>query len=462
MAEKPWDGRFAVPTDKSVEIFTSSIALDSRLYQEDIAGSIAHSRMLAEVGILSHEEADQIAAGLKEIEGEIAAGNFVHDDSLEDIHMHIETRLTEKIGDVARKLHTARSRNDQVAVDTRLWMRKEAAEIIAGLTHLRNAFVDLAETHMGVVLPGYTHLQRAQPVLFSHHMMAYYEMFTRDQERFADALKRIDVMPLGCAALAGTPHPIDRNITRDLLGFPVMSANSMDAVGDRDFIAEFLSAASICMIHFSRISEELILWSSSEFGFVTLSDAFTTGSSIMPQKKNPDIPELVRGKTGRVIGDLVNILTLMKSLPMAYNRDMQEDKFPLFDGTDTLKAVIDIYVRMLPTTTIHGETMARACRTGFINATDMADYLVEKGMPFREAHSVVGKTVAFALANGKEIDALTVAEMQQFSQMVEEDLYPFLTVESMIDRRISIAGTATVNVKQAIFAAKEVLAQEAR
>ena len=460
MAEKPWDGRFAVPTDKSVEVFTSSIALDSRLYIEDIEGSIAHSRMLAKVGILTGAEADEIRVGLKEIEGEIEEGTFAHHDSLEDIHMHIETRLTQKIGDVARKLHTARSRNDQVAVDTRLWMRKRTLEILDGFTRLRKVLVELAETHMGTVLPGYTHLQRAQPVLFSHHMMAYHEMFKRDQERFEDALKRIDVNPLGCAALAGTPHAIDRAATTEMLGFPAMAKNSMDAVGDRDHIAEFLSAASIAMVHFSRISEELILWSSAEFKFVTLSDAFTTGSSIMPQKKNPDIPELVRGKTGRVMGDLVNILTQMKSLPMAYNRDLQEDKLPLFDGVDTLQAVIDIYIRMLPNMTVHAETMKKGCETGFINATDMADYLVEKGMPFRQAHSVVGKTVAFGLENGKEIHELSLEEIRRFSDLIEEDLFGFLTIETMINRRTSASGTATENVKAAVAEARALLEKD--
>jgi argininosuccinate lyase len=306
-------------------------------------------------------------------------------------------------------------------------------------------------------MPGYTHTQRAQPVLFSHHMMAYYEMFTRDARRFEDALTRINVMPLGAAALAGTPHPIDRELVRRLLDFPEMAANSMDAVADRDFIAEFLSAASISMVHFSRISEELILWSTSEFAFIQLSDAFTTGSSIMPQKKNPDIPELVRGKTGRVLGHLVNILTLMKSLPMTYNRDMQEDKFPLFDGVDTLKDVLDIYIRMLPTMKVQEERLKKACETGFLNATDMADYLVERGLPFRKAHSVVGKAVAYALSRGKELQDLSLKELQEFSGLVEGDIFEALSVESMINRRRSAGGTATENVKAAIRNARTVL-----
>jgi argininosuccinate lyase len=457
MAEKPWDGRFAIPTDKSVERFTSSIAIDSRMFREDIQGSIAHSRMLASVGILTDAEADAIEKGLREIETEIEAGRFAYDDSLEDIHMHIETALTEKIGDAARKLHTARSRNDQVALDIRLWLRRETLEILDGLRRLRSVLVDLAEAHLHVPMPGYTHTQRAQPVLFSHHMMAYYEMFTRDARRFEDALTRINVMPLGAAALAGTPHPIDRELVRRLLDFPEMAANSMDAVADRDFIAEFLSAASISMVHFSRISEELILWSTSEFAFIQLSDAFTTGSSIMPQKKNPDIPELVRGKTGRVLGHLVNILTLMKSLPMTYNRDMQEDKFPLFDGVDTLKDVLDIYIRMLPTMKVQEERLKKACETGFLNATDMADYLVERGLPFRKAHSVVGKAVAYALSRGKELQDLSLKELQEFSGLVEGDIFEALSVESMINRRRSAGGTATENVKAAIRNARTVL-----
>ncbi|TYT73680.1 argininosuccinate lyase [Desulfobotulus mexicanus] len=460
MAEKLWDGRFDIPTDKSVERFTSSIATDSRMFREDIEGSIAHSRMLVSAGILSSDEADAIEKGLREIEKDIAEGRFVHDDSLEDIHMHIESALTGKIGDTARKLHTARSRNDQVALDVRLWLRRETEEIITGLHTLRRAFVDLAEAHMGVPMPGYTHLQRAQPVLFSHHMMAYYEMFTRDAERLKDALKRINVLPLGAAALAGTPHPIDREMTRSLLNFPAVSANSMDTVADRDFVAEFLACASICMMHFSRISEELILWSSSEFAFIQLSDAFTTGSSIMPQKKNPDIPELVRGKTGRVYGHLMNILTLMKSLPMAYNRDMQEDKFPLFDGVDTLKSVVDIYIRMLPNMKVLADRMRSSCEKGFLNATDMADYLVEKGLPFRKCHSVVGKAVAYALSLGKELQDLSLEELKGFSELVEEDLFEALSVESMINRRKSAGGTATENVQKAVNIAREVLAQE--
>lgn len=461
MADKPWDGRFSIPTDKSVEAFTSSIAIDSRLFREDIAGSVAHAKMLVRAGILTAEEAIAIEKGLREIETEIATGRFPFKDSLEDIHMHIESALTDKIGDVARKLHTARSRNDQVALDIRLWLRREILEILDGLKRLREIFVQLAQKNIHVPMPGYTHTQRAQPVLFSHHMMAYYEMFTRDHERLRDCLKRVNVMPLGAAALAGTPHAIDREMTRALLDFPAITENSMDSVADRDFIAEFLSCAAICMVHFSRISEELILWSTTEFAFIQLSDAFTTGSSIMPQKKNPDIPELVRGKTGRVFGDLVNILSMMKSLPMAYNRDMQEDKFPLFDGVDTLKAVIDIFIRMLPAMELREERMRDACEKGFLNATDMADYLVAMGMPFRKAHGVVGKAVAYALEKGKELQDLSMAELRSFSELVGDDLYGVLSVESMINRRKSTGGTARRCVEEATRKAFEHLAGEA-
>jgi argininosuccinate lyase len=357
MSEKPWDGRFAEGTDTAVEAFTASIQTDRRLYPYDIEGSMAHCRMLAKVGVLSDEEASQLVEGLGRIKRDLDSGNFEFHDSLEDIHMHIESRLLQDVGKVAQKLHTARSRNDQVALDTRMFLRDAARQTIAGLMRLRAILVDLAEAHLDTVMPGYTHLQRAQPVLLGHHWMAYYEMFSRDAERVTDALGRIDVMPLGAAALAGTTYPIDRNFTAELLDFPKISANSLDAVSDRDFIIEYIAAASLCMVHFSRLSEELVLWSSAEFAFIELPDAFATGSSIMPQKKNPDIPELVRGKCGRVFGDLVTLLTLMKSLPLSYNRDMQEDKSPLFNSVDTLGACIDIFAECC-----HGSrSMGRQC-----------------------------------------------------------------------------------------------------
>ena len=460
MADKPWDGRFSEKTDKSVEAFTASIAYDQRLYPYDIAGSIAHCKMLAKVGVITDEESVQLVEGLGTIKRELDRGEFAFDDSLEDIHMHIEARLLQVAGKVAQKLHTARSRNDQVALDVRMYLRDETRRTIDLVSTLRRVLVDLAEANQDVVMPGYTHTQRAQPVLFAHHMLAYYEMFTRDQARFADCLTRMDVMPLGAAALAGTTYPIDRAYTAELLEFPRISNNSMDAVADRDFALEFLSAASICMVHLSRLSEEFVLWSTAEFGFITLSDAFATGSSIMPQKKNPDIPEIVRGKTGRVVGSLMALITLMKSLPMAYNRDMQEDKEPLFDAVDTLKACLHINTQMIPRITVNRETMRKAASVGFLNATDMADYLVGQGMPFRKAHSCVGNAVAFALEKGKELDELTLDELKQFSNLIKEDIFEHLTLEHMVDRRQSAGGTATGNVRAAIDVARKALADE--
>ena len=460
MSQKPWDGRFSERTDASVEAFTSSIQIDKRLYPYDIEGSIAHCQMLAGVGVITNEEADQLVEGLGKIKRDLEHGDFLFDDSLEDIHMHVEARLLQDVGKVAQKLHTARSRNDQVALDVRMFVRDATRTTLYGLFCLRNVLVDLAAAHPDVVMPGYTHTQRAQPVLFAHHMMAYYEMFTRDAMRFEDSLERTNVMPLGAAALAGTTYPIDMQMTAKALGFDAVCANSMDAVADRDFIMEFLSAASICMVHLSRLSEELILWSTTEFGFIGLPDAFATGSSIMPQKKNPDIPELVRGKSGQVIGALVSIMTLMKSLPMTYNRDMQEDKAPLFAAVDTLHACLDIYARMLPKLTINGDTMRRAASVGFMNATDMADYLVGKGMPFRKAHAVVGQAVAFALEKKKELHELSLKELQSFSKTIESDLFDHLTLEYMISRRMSAGGTSQSNVEAAVAKAREVLGRE--
>ena len=460
MTDKPWDGRFSEETDRVVEAFTASIAIDRRLYRHDIAGSIAHCRMLARQGILTDAETQRLVAGLTQVREEIEAGRFVFEERLEDIHMHVENRLTEIVGSVARKLHTARSRNDQVALDARLYLRAETDGILEQLHALRGAFVAAARANLGTVMPGYTHLQRAQPVLLSHHLLAYYEMFTRDSARFRDAQKRINVNPLGCAALAGTTYPIDRDDTAAQLGCRGVAANSMDAVADRDFMLEFLSAASICMVHLSRLSEELVLWATSEFDFIELPDAFSTGSSIMPQKKNPDVPELVRGKTGRVFGDLVALLTTMKGLPLAYNRDMQEDKGPLFSAADTLRSCLEVMARMLPRVTFKAENMRRATRTGFLNATDMADYLAGKGIPFREAHAVVGRAVAYALGKGKELDQLTLEEMQTFSGAVEADLFEALTVENVVNRRTSAGGTAQVKVAAAVEEAAARLADE--
>ncbi|MFC1858041.1 argininosuccinate lyase [Thermodesulfobacteriota bacterium] len=460
MSKKPWDGRFSEKTNRSVEAFTSSIDIDKRLYKNDIDGSVAHCRMLAEAAIISEEEADLLIEGMGKIKREIERGEFEFDDSLEDIHMHIEARLIQDVGKVARKLHTARSRNDQVVLDTRMYLREVTLEILKMLVDFRKAILNLAGTHIDAVLPGYTHLQRAQPVLFSHHLMAYFEMFSRDADRFRDCLKRINVMPLGSAALAGTTFPVDREYTARQLHFPEISANSIDAVSDRDFIIEFLSSASLCMIHFSRLSEELVLWSSAEFNFIELPDAFATGSSIMPQKKNPDVPELVRGKTGRVFGNLMALLTLMKSLPLAYNRDMQEDKEPLFDTVGVLKDCTDIYTKMLPHLKINTSGMHKAATTGYMNATDLADYLVTKGMPFREAHSCIGSAVKYAADQNKELHELSLGELKSFSALIKEDIFDILSVEAMIDRRSCFGGTATKNVVEAIKAAELCLKEE--
>ena len=457
MSEKPWQGRFSEKTADVVEAFTSSIEVDRRLFAYDIMGSIAHSKTLAKASVITEAEADQIIQGLETIRQEIEEGRFRFNDSLEDIHMHIESRLVEIAGPVGRKLHTARSRNDQVALDVRLYMRAAVSDIVHRLCGLLQVLVDLAKNNVDTIMPGYTHLQRAQPVLLSHHVMAYYEMFSRDLERLENCLQRINVMPLGCAALAGTTYPIDRRYTAELLGFDEISANSIDAVSDRDFILEFLSWAGICMIHFSRLSEEMILWSTSEFNFIQLPDAFATGSSIMPQKKNPDISELVRGKSGVVIGNLMALLTMMKSLPLAYNRDMQEDKAPLFDTVDTLAACIEIYTAMLPKVQFNESVMQQAASTGFLDATDMADYLVARGIAFREAHHIVGEAVSFALANKKELPQLSLEQLQSFSALIEEDIFSFLETRQMIDRRNSYGGTSGKNVRLAITMAEKKL-----
>jgi argininosuccinate lyase len=460
MTEKPWEGRFSEKTDRVVEAFTSSHAVDRRLYACDIEGSVAHCRMLARAGIISEEEAATLVEGLGRIRRDIERGQFEFSDSLEDIHMHIEARLLQDVGKVAQKLHTARSRNDQVALDTRLYLRAETGQTIARLRQMRRVVMALAARHTEVVMPGYTHLQRAQPVLLAHHLMAYYEMFSRDQARFADALARIDVMPLGAAALAGTTYPIDRHYTAELLGFSRVAENSIDAVSDRDFILEFLSAASIAMVHLSRLAEELVLWSSREFGFIELPDAFATGSSIMPQKKNPDVPELIRGKAGTVFGDLMALLTLMKGLPLAYNRDMQEDKAPLFRTVDTLQACLEVCARMLPHIQVRADRMRQACTRGFLNATDLADYLVMRGVPFRKAHAFTGQAVAHALGQGKELHELSLEALRRFAPAAEQEVFDLLSPEQMIARRRSYGGTATEQVAAAIARALEQLNQE--
>jgi len=457
MSNKLWDGRFSEKTHGAVERFTASIDIDSRLYAYDIEGSIAHCKTLAKAGIISEDEALDLIEGLGAVKREIDRGEFQHDIALEDIHMHIESRLLQTAGKVAQKLHTARSRNDQVILDVRLFLRDKTKQIVSGLTELQAVLVDMAASHIDVVMPGYTHLQHAQVVLLAHHLLAYYEMFKRDGDRLRDAFKRIDVLPLGAAALAGTTYPIDRHYTAELLNFSHVSGNSLDAVSDRDFILEFLSAASICMVHFSRFSEELILWSSSEFAFIEIPDAFATGSSIMPQKKNPDVPELIRGKTGSVFGDLFAVLTLMKSLPLAYNRDMQEDKLPLFRTVDTLTDCIEITIQMLPKVTFKQERMRQSAAQGFLNATDLADYLVLKGMAFREAHSSVGKAVGYAQKQGKELDELSLKELKSFSSLIEKDVFAYLTVDQMIARRTSFGGTARDKVLEQIAVAKKYL-----
>jgi argininosuccinate lyase len=460
MSEKPWDGRFSEKTHQIVETFTASIDVDKRLYTYDIEGSIAHLKTLEKAKIITEDETATLIQGLVAIKREIDHNRFEYDESLEDIHMHIEARLLQKVGKVAQKLHTARSRNDQVALDVRMYLRDNLQQLMTRLHGLKKALLMLAKGNTDIVMPGYTHLQPAQPILFAHHIMAYYEMFKRDGQRMVDCLKRINVMPLGSAALAGTTYPIDRHYTAELLGFPEVSANSMDSVADRDFIIEFLAAAGICMVHFSRLSEEMILWSSPEFGFVEIPDAFATGSSIMPQKKNPDVPELVRGKAGSVFGDLVSMLTLMKSLPMAYNRDMQEDKLPLFRTVDTVTACVEVYTAMLPRLVIKADAMQAAATRGFLNATDMADYLVVQGMPFRQAHECVGKTVGYALEKGKELNALSLKELQTFSALVKEDIFSFLSTEQVINRRRSFGGTARDNVVAAIECAENELKGE--
>lgn len=459
-AQKLWHGRFGQTTDRRVEAFTSSIDIDRRLYAHDITGSCAHCRMLAKCGIITSAEADQLISGLESIQQEIESGHFVFDDRLEDIHMHIENRLQKIVGQVALKLHTARSRNDQVALDIRLFLREAVGGLIADLHALRTCLVDLSDENLDIVMPGYTHLQRAQPILLAHHLMAYYEMFTRDSQRFRESLKRINVMPLGAAALAGTTYPIDCRHTAELLGFPALCANSIDAVADRDFVLEFLFGASICMVHLSRLAEELVLWSSSEFGFLTLPDAFATGSSIMPQKKNPDVPELVRGKSGSVFGHLMAMLTTMKGLPLAYDRDMQEDKKPIFEALDTLSACLGIFTAMLPKLAFKADRMQKAAASGFLNATDMADYLVGHGIPFREAHACVGRAVSYALDKNKELNELSLEELRAFSDDIDQDIFAALSLATMIDRRKSAGGTARGNVEAALAAARRVLHDE--
>ena len=448
--DKLWGGRFTQPTDKFVEEFTASIDFDKRLYHQDIRGSIAHARMLGKQKIIPMADVERIIHGLQEILLQIEAGEFDFSISLEDIHMNIESRLSAKIGEGGKRLHTGRSRNDQVALDIRLYLRDELVEISAYLDLLIDSLLYQAEANLGVIMPGYTHLQTAQPILFSHHMLAYVEMFKRDKGRMEDCLRRMNVMPLGAGALAGTTFPIDREHVAELLDFPEVTRNSLDSVSDRDFALEFLSAAAIVMMHLSRFSEELILWSTSEFKFIELSDGFCTGSSIMPQKKNPDVPELVRGKTGRVYGNLMALLTVMKSLPLAYNKDMQEDKEPLFDTIDTVKGSLKIFADMIREMRLNAETMRSAAAKGFSTATDVADYLVRKGMPFRDAHEVVGKSVAYCIAGKKDLPELSIEEWRSFSDKIDNDIYDAITLEASVNARQATGGTALERVKAEI------------
>ncbi|QWV93706.1 argininosuccinate lyase [Geomonas oryzisoli] len=453
--DKLWGGRFTQPTDKFVEEFTASINFDKRLYHQDIRGSIAHATMLGKQGIIPLQDVEQIVHGLREILDKIEAGDFDFSVSLEDIHMNIEARLSEKIGDAGKRLHTGRSRNDQVALDIRLYLRDELVEISAYIDLLIDALIYQAEQNLGVMMPGFTHLQTAQPILFSHHMMAYHEMLKRDKGRMEDCLKRTNVLPLGAGALAGTTFPIDREYVAELLDFPEVTRNSLDSVSDRDFAIEFCGASSILMMHLSRFAEELILWSTSEFKFVDLSDSFCTGSSIMPQKKNPDVPELVRGKTGRVYGNLMSLLTLMKSLPLAYNKDMQEDKEPLFDTIDTVKGSLKIFADMVREMKVNEARMKVAAGAGFSTATDVADYLVRKGIPFRDAHEIVGKAVRYCIENEMDIPELSLAEWQIFSNRIEDDIFGSITLEASVNARRATGGTALERVKAEIERAKE-------
>jgi argininosuccinate lyase len=454
---KLWGGRFTKETDKLVEAFNASILFDQRLYEEDIRGSMAHCRMLAKCGIITGDDADLMLKGLAEIKDEIDRGEMVFSLSLEDIHMHVENRLIEKIGPVGGKLHTGRSRNDQVALDMHLFVKKEILEAAALIENLQQALLSLAENNLDAVMPGYTHLQRAQPVLFAHHLLAYFWMLQRDRERFLDGFKRADWLPLGAGALAGTTFPIDREMVAEELGFSRLYENSMDAVSDRDFVVEYLSNAAILMTHLSRLSEDLILWNSQEFGFVTLDDAFTTGSSIMPQKKNPDVAELVRGKTGRVYGHLLGLLTVLKGLPLAYNKDMQEDKEGLFDTVDTIKISLTLYAAMLRTVVTDKERMYQAVAGDFASATDLADYLVRKGLPFREAHAVVGHLVGQCVAQKRRLVDLTEEEMLEASPLFGADALKLLPPEACVAARKSRGGTAQEEVEAQIVRAKSLL-----
>ena len=450
---KPWAGRFDAPTDKAVEAYTASVDVDRRLYRQDIAGSIAHARMLARQGIIPPDDAEAIMRGLEEIRSEIEEGRFLWRRELEDVHMNIEARLTEKVGEAAGRLHTARSRNDQVVTDLRLYAKEATARTLTALRSLQGSLLDLAEANRDVVIPGYTHLQRAQPLLLAHHLLAYFEMLDRDAARFADCLVRTDVLPLGSGALAGVPYPIDRAAVARELGFARVSENSVDAVSDRDFVVEFLAAAATCMMHLSRLAEEIVLWSSAEFGFLILPDAFATGSSIMPQKKNPDAAELARARSGRIYGHLLSVLTMLKGQPLAYNRDLQEDKQAFFEAEDILLSTLEVFARMLPALRFDGERTLAAATAGYALATDLADYLVRKGVPFRQAHAAVGKLVRYAEGQGKAFSELSLAEYRRFSNRFDADVLK-LDVRAALAARDVPGGTAPRRVRAALRRAR--------
>ncbi len=457
MAKKAWGGRFASRTHNIAEKFSESVSFDRRLYKEDIRGSVAHVQMLRKTGIISRKDASSITKGLREIEKEITRGEFELSESYEDIHLNIEKRLIEKTGSSGAMVHTARSRNDQVLTDTRLYLKAGTEQIVFLVCALAEQFVELSAKNLAVIFPLYTHMQRAQPVLLAHHLLAYYEMLKRDRERFINCLSRVDVSPLGACAGAGTSFPIDREMTAEDLGFRSISRNSIDAVSDRDFCAEFVFCCSVLMMHLSRFSEELVLWSTKEFDFVDLGDGFTTGSSIMPQKKNPDMSELTRGKTARVYGNLNALLTLMKGLPLSYNRDMQEDKEPLFDTVDTVKLCLRVNIEMLKALEFKEENMKKALQGGFVTATDVADYLARKGVPFRSAHEIVGKIVSYAERDGKELSDLKLSEFRRFSEKIDDDIFQVITFSGSVESRNSPGGTSTSNVRKEVANARRFL-----
>ena len=457
--DKMWAGRFAKALDSQADDFNSSIRFDSRMYKQDIKGSMAHAAMLSARGIISADDADAIIAGLETILADITAGTLPIDDSAEDIHMFVEAELTKRIGDAGKRLHTARSRNDQVALDTRLYLRDEINEIVSLTLSLIEVLTDRAEEYKSAIMPGYTHLQRAQPITFGHHLMAYAMMLQRDVGRFEDTAKRMDVSPIGCCALAGTTYPTDRAYEAKLLGFSAVAENSLDGVSDRDFCVEFLSACSILMMHLSRLSEEIILWSSWEFRFIELDDSYTTGSSIMPQKKNPDMAELCRGKTGRVYGDLMALLTALKGLPLAYNKDMQEDKEAVFDAVDTVKMCLSVMAPMLATMKAKRDNMYKAAQKGFINATDLADYMTKKGVPFRSAYKISGQLVAYCIENNTVLEALSLEKFREYSDVFEADVYDDISLETCVGKRISFGGTSVSSVEAQIASVRAYLAQ---